>query len=655
MLFISKKKQAKKNDKTQSGRSMAEMIGVLAIIGILTIGGITGIRYSLQVRSENQTVNDFSLAVAGAKTLGLEFAESGFVNIKNVVSVPERSMKGDYFITDSGSPISVHVEDSGYTVRIAGISKLVCEQIRYGKYGETCAMIGSEFNLGTCQEKIDDVDCDLFGSEERKSQIQIDGVSDISYSEAEKNYQALMLYFDPINVDLDTTDDNDDTGSDSDSDSGSGSGDDTSTGGDDEDDLGGYINGSYGFKNCYRYTPFLKDDEGFKLDVSLGTEVKKCCTSARGTWIDKTAEGGEAVCCTDHRKRAAIYDSDKEQGIIIKNAKIGKRFFRESPTDPGDKKECCDLVSDLNKDQFCCEAQKNPKRKYQKANGTAACCELDGAGNLTGNDSNGNLNCTCIKCPDNSISVDVGGACCCGATDVNGYPKQKCCDSIAAYIWQNSQCCELDSAGKLTGKDYKGNTDTNCKKCNSKCSDGSEAKNVNGTCCCGATDAKGNPNQVCCDDVGGDWHNSVCCQSPCAWNYGAEACCDNNKKCPDGKKADENLTCTPSCADGEQTVKTTIGGDNVVVCCEPDSALGYISTDLSKSKTYYSVCCTNNTNAVEYNGTCCKQSASYDFVVKGSSQTCCQKAGGIWMGSYCCASGWRVVGAGGGMCHKPGS
>ena len=34
--------------KSQLGRSMVEMLGVLAIIGVLSIGGVTGYRYAMR-------------------------------------------------------------------------------------------------------------------------------------------------------------------------------------------------------------------------------------------------------------------------------------------------------------------------------------------------------------------------------------------------------------------------------------------------------------------------------------------------------------------------------------------------------------------------------------------------------------------------------
>ena len=81
------------NFKTESGRSMTEMLGTLAIIGVLSIGGITGYSYGMDKYRCNKTINDISLrrvdlmtqASQGRSTLSLsEWAnESTIYDITN--------------------------------------------------------------------------------------------------------------------------------------------------------------------------------------------------------------------------------------------------------------------------------------------------------------------------------------------------------------------------------------------------------------------------------------------------------------------------------------------------------------------------------------------------------------------------------------------
>ena len=57
------------NKKSQSGRSMVEMLGVLAIIGVLSIGGIAGYTLSMRRHRANQILdlaNKYALIIYGA-------------------------------------------------------------------------------------------------------------------------------------------------------------------------------------------------------------------------------------------------------------------------------------------------------------------------------------------------------------------------------------------------------------------------------------------------------------------------------------------------------------------------------------------------------------------------------------------------------------
>ena len=58
----------KKSNKQQSGRSMVEILGVLAIIGVLSIGGIAGYTLSMRRYRANQVLdalNKYALVVYG--------------------------------------------------------------------------------------------------------------------------------------------------------------------------------------------------------------------------------------------------------------------------------------------------------------------------------------------------------------------------------------------------------------------------------------------------------------------------------------------------------------------------------------------------------------------------------------------------------------
>jgi len=54
---------------TQSGRSMVEMLGVLAIIGVLSVGGIAGYSKAMNKYKINKTTDQVSMLVANLRTL----------------------------------------------------------------------------------------------------------------------------------------------------------------------------------------------------------------------------------------------------------------------------------------------------------------------------------------------------------------------------------------------------------------------------------------------------------------------------------------------------------------------------------------------------------------------------------------------------------
>lgn len=53
----------------QSGRSMVEMLGVLAIIGVLSIGGISGYSKAMAKFRVNKTLDQISMLVMNIRSL----------------------------------------------------------------------------------------------------------------------------------------------------------------------------------------------------------------------------------------------------------------------------------------------------------------------------------------------------------------------------------------------------------------------------------------------------------------------------------------------------------------------------------------------------------------------------------------------------------
>ena len=50
-----------KQEKNRNGRSMIEMLGVLAVIGVLSIGGLAGFKIAMNYHRANETIHDVML------------------------------------------------------------------------------------------------------------------------------------------------------------------------------------------------------------------------------------------------------------------------------------------------------------------------------------------------------------------------------------------------------------------------------------------------------------------------------------------------------------------------------------------------------------------------------------------------------------------
>lgn len=91
--------------KLQSGRSMIEMLGVLAIIGVLSVGGLAAYNAAMDRNEANELLYDASLCLAEATTLAtgagadchvyLEDVAAGRITLTTVGSDATVTMAGD--------------------------------------------------------------------------------------------------------------------------------------------------------------------------------------------------------------------------------------------------------------------------------------------------------------------------------------------------------------------------------------------------------------------------------------------------------------------------------------------------------------------------------------------------------------------------------
>ena len=101
----------------EHGRSMIEMLGVLAIIGVLSVGGIAGYSKAMSVYRTNKTINEISHVVINAKTLFSQQRNYRGIEQISVVQLAKIFPEGTYF----GCPC-MNQQSSGGTPASGGSS-----------------------------------------------------------------------------------------------------------------------------------------------------------------------------------------------------------------------------------------------------------------------------------------------------------------------------------------------------------------------------------------------------------------------------------------------------------------------------------------------------------------------------------------------------
>lgn len=108
-LFIDKK--------LESGRSMVEMLGVLAIVGVLSIGGIVGYQYSMTKRAANELANDLWIEAVNLSVQALQK--------NNELKIASPKTSGGYDVD------AFYIDDNknAFEITVDGVPYDVCQQV----------------------------------------------------------------------------------------------------------------------------------------------------------------------------------------------------------------------------------------------------------------------------------------------------------------------------------------------------------------------------------------------------------------------------------------------------------------------------------------------------------------------------------------------
>ena len=111
------KKQTKKQ---QSGRSMIEMVGVLAVMGLITAGAFVLISSASSSQKRNRATDDIMEIAAGVRSVYAEHDNFGSGIDANILAAINKGNTGPY----SGSTYSVAMSTSSNTQFVVTLSKV---------------------------------------------------------------------------------------------------------------------------------------------------------------------------------------------------------------------------------------------------------------------------------------------------------------------------------------------------------------------------------------------------------------------------------------------------------------------------------------------------------------------------------------------------
>ena len=133
----------------EAGRSMIEMLGVLAIIGVLSVGGIAGYSKAMTKYKTNKVVDQLTMIVTNLRTLYAQQTSYNGLNNANAILmgvIPDEmgtdgsalvnAFNGAVFI--SSAKLSSKNDDNGikaFTITYTGLPREACVTLATGDWG----------------------------------------------------------------------------------------------------------------------------------------------------------------------------------------------------------------------------------------------------------------------------------------------------------------------------------------------------------------------------------------------------------------------------------------------------------------------------------------------------------------------------------------
>ena len=163
MLRVFMRRRAMRNiyKNEQNGRSMVEMLGVLAIIGVLSVGGIAGYSKAMTKFKINKSMDQISMLVANIRTLFSGQRNYSGLSNQNAISfgiIPSEMDGGGQVITNAfagdvtiGTAEANGNNDAAFTIKYEGLGQEACVTMATSDWGSGSSSGLVSMNVGNSE------------------------------------------------------------------------------------------------------------------------------------------------------------------------------------------------------------------------------------------------------------------------------------------------------------------------------------------------------------------------------------------------------------------------------------------------------------------------------------------------------------------------
>jgi type II secretory pathway pseudopilin PulG len=131
-----------KHNKSESGRSMIEMLGVLAIMSIITVGAFTMVSNAMKSQNRMRVQDDVSIIVQNVRMMMQEYQDFSNLDSSILFNAINMSKKNPY---NGEYDVYVNPDDNRqFIVAIGGLSSGDCNFFRQKGWSESVEYIKSE-------------------------------------------------------------------------------------------------------------------------------------------------------------------------------------------------------------------------------------------------------------------------------------------------------------------------------------------------------------------------------------------------------------------------------------------------------------------------------------------------------------------------------